>query len=167
MMEAIYKKTQIGWLIILSFIPVFLFLAWIVYRQDVLGKSVGHHPAPTSIYLGLIVFLLLLLALFSNLTVTGFPTYLEIKYGIGLFRKKFEYKDIHSCSIQKNHWFYGWGVRRIPGGWLYNVAGLRSVQLDMKNGRMYRVGTDEPEKLIEFLRSRISFFGGISPTENT
>jgi hypothetical protein len=166
-MDAIYKKTQTGWMIIFSFIPVFLFLSWIVYRQDVLGKPFGHHPASTSVYLALIVFLLLLLALFSNLTVTGFSTYLQIKYGMGIFRKKFEYKDIQSCSIQKNHWFYGWGVRKIPGGWLYNVSGSISVQLDMKNGRMYRIGTDEPEKLLEFLRSRISFFGGVNSTENT
>ncbi len=154
-------------MIIFSFIPVFLFLAWKIYRQNVPGKPLGHNPASSSVYLGLIVFFLLLLALFSNLTVTGFSTHLEIKYGIGLFRKKFEYKNIRSCSIQKNHWFYGWGVRRIPGGWLYNVAGLNSIQLDMKNGKMYRIGTDEPEKLIEFLRSRISLFAGISSTENT
>jgi hypothetical protein len=64
-MEAVYKKTQVGWMIVLSFIPVFLFLAWVVYRQEVLGKPLGHNPAPTSVYLGLIVFLLLLLALFS------------------------------------------------------------------------------------------------------
>ncbi len=158
-MQASYKKTQTGWIIILSFIPVFLFLAWIIYYQEVLGRSFGDHPAPSFLYLGLIGLLLLLLVLFSNLTVTGFPTYLEIKYGIGLFRKKFQYQDIQSCSIKKNNWFYGWGVRKIPGGWLYNVSGSMSVQLDMKSGRMYRIGTDEPEKLIEFIKSRISLFG--------
>ncbi|MGB8657651.1 MAG: hypothetical protein WCE90_07685 [Candidatus Zixiibacteriota bacterium] len=159
-MEATYKKTQTGWIVILSFIPVLLFLSWIIYYQEVVGKPFGDKPAPSSLYLGLIVFFLLLLALFSTLTVTGFPTYLEIRYGAGLFRKKFEYQDIRSCSIQKNHWFYGWGVRKIPGGWLFNVCGSMSVQLDMKNGKMYRIGTDEPEKLVEFIKSRLSLFGG-------
>ena len=158
-MEAVYKKTQTGWIIILSFIPVFLFLAWIIYYQEVVGRSFGDNPAPSLLYLGIIGLLLLLLVLFSNLTVTGFPTYLEMKYGIGLFRKSFQYQDIRSCSIKKNHWFYGWGVRKIPGGWLYNVSGSMSVQLDMKNGRMYRIGTDEPEKLMEFIKSRIGLFG--------
>jgi hypothetical protein len=158
-MQATYKKTQTGWIIIISCIPALLFLSWIIYYQDVLGKPFGDRPAPSSVYLGIILLLLVLLALFSNLTVTGFPTYIEMKFGIGLIRKKFEYKDIRICSVQKNPWLYGWGIRKIPGGWLYNISGWMSVQLDMKNGKMYRIGTSEPEKLIEFIKSRMSLFG--------
>jgi len=158
-MQATYKKTQTGWIIILSCVPALLFLSWIIYYQDVLCKPFGDKPAPSLVYLGIILLLLILLALFSNLTVTGFPTYLEMKFGIGLVRKKFEYQDIKSCSIQKSPWYYGWGIRKIPGGWLYNVSGLWCVQLDMKNGKIYRIGTDDPEKLVEFIKSRLSLFG--------
>jgi hypothetical protein len=159
-MQATYKKTQTGWIIIISCIPALLFLSWIIYYQDVLGKPFGDRPAPSSFYLGIILLLLVLLALFSNLTVTGFPTYVEMKFGIGLIRKKFEYNDIRTCSVQKNPWYYGWGIRKIPGGWLYNISGLMSVQFDMKNGKMYRIGTEEPEKLEEFIKTRLSLFGG-------
>lgn len=159
-MQVFYKKTQTGWLVILSFIPVILFLSYIIYYQSVRGKPFGEHPGPTIMYFGFIIFFLFLLSLFSNLTVTGYMNHLEIKFGIGLIRKKFNYKDIRDFSIEKNPWYYGWGIRKIPGGWLYNVSGSQSIQLNMKNGKMYRIGTDEPKKLAEFIKSRIALFDG-------
>ncbi|MCK4404747.1 MAG: hypothetical protein KAW02_06600 [candidate division Zixibacteria bacterium] len=159
-MQVTYRKTQRGWIINLVFIPILLFFAAILYYQEVLGKSLGDRPAPSWFYLAFILLFLILMALFSTLTVTGFPNYIEIKFGIGLIRKKFYYKDIRSCSVQKNPFLYGWGIRKIPGGWLYNVSGSMSVQLDMKDGKMYRIGTAEPQKLGEFIKTRLSLFGG-------
>lgn len=159
-MQAFYKKTQSGWLIILFFIPVILFLSYIIYYQEVLGKPFGNNPGPSIMYFGIIIFLLILLSLFSHLTVTGYMNYLEMKFGIGVIRKKFYYKDIKDFSIEKNPWYYGWGIRRIPGGWLFNVSGCQSVQLNMKNGKMYRIGTDEPKRLEEFIKTRIALFAG-------
>ena len=31
--------------------------------------------------------------------------------------------------------------------WIYNVSGFDAIELTMKNGKIYRIGTDEPEKL--------------------
>jgi hypothetical protein len=159
-MQAIYKKTQRGWIINLVLIPILLFFAAILYYQEVLGKPLGDRPAPSWVYFAFILLFLILLGLFSTLTVTGFTSYIEIKFGIGLIRKKFYYKDIRSCSVQKNPILYGWGIRKIPGGWLYNVSGYWSVQLDMKDGKMYRIGTVEPQKLEQFIKVRLSLFGG-------
>jgi hypothetical protein len=159
-MQVFYKKTQSGWLIILFFIPVILFLSYIIYYQKVLGKPFGENPGPTIMYFGFIIFFLIMLSLFSDLTVTGYMDYLEIKFGIGLIRKKFNYKDIRDFSIEKSPWYYGWGIRKIPGGWLFNVSGVWSIQLIMKNGKMYRIGTDEPKRLAEFIKSRIDLFAG-------
>jgi hypothetical protein len=159
-MQAFYKKRQTGWFIIPPFILVILFMMYIIYRQEVLGKPFGEHPGPTIMYFGLTIFFLILLSLFSHLTVTGYMNYLEIKFGIGLIRKKFNYKDIKDFSIEKNPWYYGWGIRIIPGGWLFNVSGFQTVQLNMKNGKMYRIGTDEPKRLAEFIKSRIDLFSG-------
>jgi len=159
-MQRYYKKTQRGWIINLVFIPILLFFAAILYYQEVLGKPLGDRPAPSLFYVGFLILFLILLGLFSTLTVTGFSDYVEMKFGIGLIRKKFHYKHIQSCSVQKNPFLYGWGIRKIPGGWLYNVSGSMSVQLDMKDGKMYRIGTDEPQKLEEFIKTRLSLFGG-------
>jgi len=53
-----------------------------------------------------------------------------------------------SAKTTKNHWYYEWGIR----GWLwpkmriYNVSGFDAVEIKVKNGKTYRIGTDEPKK---------------------
>lgn len=159
-MQAFYKKRQVGWLIILIFIPIILFFLYIIYRQEVLGRPFGDNPAPTVLYWGFIAFFLVLFSLFSHLSVTGHTDHLKIAFGIGLIRKRFYFKDIRECSIEKNPWYYGWGIRKTPEGWLYNVSGSWSVQLNMKDGKKYRIGTPEPEKLAGFIQTRIELFSG-------
>ena len=159
-MQVFYKKRQTGWFLILLFVPIILFFMYIIYYQEVLGKPFGSNPGPSIMYFGFVVLFLILLSLFSHLTVVGYTNYLEMRFGIGLIRKKFHFKDIKGCSIEKNPWYYGWGIRKLPEGWLYNVSGSWSVQLNMKNGKMYRIGTNEPKKLAEFVRTRIDLFGG-------
>ena len=159
-MQVFYKKRQIGWLFVLLFVLIILFFMYIIYYQEVLGKPFGSNPGPSIMYFGFAVLFLILLSLFSHLTVIGTTHYLEMRFGIGLIRKKFYFKDIRDCSAEKTPWYYGWGIRKIPGGWLYNISGSWSVQLNMKNGKMYRIGTDEPKKLAEFVKTRIDLFGG-------
>ncbi len=155
-----HRKTQTGWLIIFIFVPIILFFAGVFYYQEVLGKPFGDNSAPSWLYLAFTVFFVLLLGLLVRLTFTGFHDHLEIKFGIELIRKRFYYKNIRSCSVQKSPFIYGWGIRKIPDGWFYNTSGSMSVQLNMKNGKMYRIGTAEPQKLEQFIRTRLSLFGG-------
>jgi hypothetical protein len=157
-MQTFYKKTQTGWLIILIFLLLFLLFTGNHYFQHIFGKALEKAPALSWLFLGIGLLFLILLGMFATLTVTGFQDNLEIRFGIGPIRKRFYYKDIRSCSIQKNSIIYGWGIRAIPGGWLYNVSGIWSVQLDMKNGKMYRIGTAEPQKLEQFIKTRINLF---------
>lgn len=97
----------------------------------------------------LIVFLVLLLALilFPSLTVKIDKTRLILKFGLGIISKKFILKDIESCRVVRNPWYYGWGIHWTPHGWLYNISGLSAVEIQMKKGKKYRIGTDEPKKL--------------------
>ena len=91
--------------------------------------------------------LLIALALFYSLTVEIDETKLIVKFGFGVIKKKFILKDIESCHAVKNHWYYGWGIRITPHGWLYNISGLSAIEIKMKNGKTYRIGTDEPKNL--------------------
>ena len=159
-MQAFYRKTQVGWLMIAIFGPIILFFAVLLYYQEVLGIPFLGEPAPSWLYPVLLLLFLVFLGLFSSLSVTGYTDHLEIKFGIGLIRKRFYYKDIQSCSAQKTPIYYGWGIRAIPGGWLYNISGTWSVQLEMKNRKIYRIGTPEPQKLEQFIKNRLSLFGG-------
>ena len=81
--------------------------------------------------------------------------WVEVKFGIGLMRKKFALSDIESCSVVRNRWWYGWGIRKIHRGWLFNVSGLDAVELMMRNGRKHRIGTDDPDGLCRSIQGKL------------
>lgn len=95
------------------------------------------------------------LVLFATLTVVIEEDVLEIRFGPGVIRKKFLLKDIESCQIVKNPWYYGWGIRLTPHGWLYNVSGFYAVEIKIKTGKKYRIGTDVSNELEKAIRQSI------------
>ena len=89
------------------------------------------------------------LATFSSLTVEIEKNTLTCRFGVGLIRKSIPLSDVGECSAVVNPWFVGWGIRWIPGSyWVWNVSGFQAVELTMKDGRRFRIGTDEPEALV-------------------
>jgi len=95
---------------------------------------------------------------FVSLTVCIDEHFLKIQFGYGLFKKNFPLKEITSVTEVKNHWYYGYGIRMWfwPRMWIYNVSGFDAVEIMIKKGKRYRIGTDEPQKLAEALRNSIS-----------
>jgi len=43
--------------------------------------------------------------------------------------------------------YWGWGIIRIRNGWLYSVSGTAGVEVTLKSGKKFRIGTDEPDTL--------------------
>lgn len=95
------------------------------------------------------VLILLILSSFVSLQVRVDEKQIRIKFGYGLFAKEFLLNDILSAKVVKNHWRYGWGIRVWfwPKMWIYNISGFDAVELKLKNGKIYRIGTDEAKKL--------------------
>jgi len=102
-----------------------------------------------------LIILVICLFLFSALTISINNDILKISFGIGLIRKEFLLKDIESCRIVKNPWYYGWGIRLTPYGWLYNVSGFYAVEIKLKTGERYRIGTDVPYELEKVIQESI------------
>lgn len=131
-----YKHTQIGYVIIVSIL---------------IGAGVA---------ITLNVPLLLLIigifgVLFSTLTVSVEGEDVRLWFGPGFINKQFLLEDIEFCQITKAK-CWSWGIHGWPGkAWLYNVSGFRSVELKMKNGMKYYIGTDEPEALEKAIREAI------------
>ena len=98
----------------------------------------------------------MIFALFHSLTVRVSHNAIAISFGIGIVQKSFVIDDIQTVAIVKNHWYNGWGIRRIRGGWLYNVSGFDAVEIKTKNGRRYRIGTDQPRELLAAIESGIA-----------
>lgn len=150
-----YKHTQIGYLIIVVTLVVFALFAqaYITARAEPPSYDSGTNFAVTSV----MVLVLFILVSFWSLQVTIDEKYLRIKFGYGIYHKKFLLGDIASATTVKNRWYYGWGIR----GWLwpkmciYNVSGFEAVEIKMKNGKTYRIGTDEPTKLEQAILNSI------------
>jgi hypothetical protein len=106
----------------------------------------------TGFYMPIFLFMcliLLILASFSSLSVMINEHYLQIKFSYGIFKKRFSLSEIKSARTVKHHWYYGWGIRYWikPKMWIYNVSGFDAVEITMKDGRLYRIGTDQPKEL--------------------
>ncbi len=142
----IYKHTQVGTLNIVFGILAILVVIFI-YPGNFNEKSL------------LVLGVIFVIFLFSSLTIKISPTELLIYFGIGIIRKKFELSEIIYCKPSKLNFFYGWGIKRIPGGWMYNVSGLKVVEIELKNGKRYYIGTDEPQKVCKVIYQ----LTGISP----
>ena len=132
----IYKHTQIGHLIIIALIIPLLILFFTIFFTEF----------NQTLLIGFFISLASLI-LFPSLTVEIDKTRLIAKFGFGIITKKFNLKDIESCHAVKNPWYYGWGIHWTPYGWLYNISGLSAVEIQIKNGKKYRIGTDEPKSL--------------------
>jgi len=124
---------------------LFIFIAFYIWLYSVISAEIGSHLA----IIGIMAFVVFILASFLTLTVTIDENYLRIKFGYGIFRKKFLRSEITSAKSVKNHWYYGWGIRAWlwPYMWIFNVSGFNAVEIKLKNGKIYRIGTDEPKKL--------------------
>lgn len=133
----VYKRTQIGYLM-LAFIAIGILLV-----LNYFYLSGNTNPFLLIILAALAVSLLL----FSILTVKVDGEEVSVRFGVGLIRKRFPLSEIESHSAVRNPWYYGWGLRRTPIGWLYNVSGLEAVEITLKDGRKVRIGTDDPTGL--------------------
>lgn len=100
--------------------------------------------------------MLVLLALFHSLTVRVSREEVLLYFGVGLIRKRFDCADIQDPQVVRTKWINGWGIHMIRGGgWLYNVSGFGAVEFQHRNGKCYRIGTDEPEALLAAIEAAI------------
>lgn len=142
-----YKHTQIGYLMLVVTLAVLVLFAWAYITAAAEPPSVN--SGTNFLFTAIMVLILFILASFVSLQVIIDGKYLRIKFGYGIYQKKFSLNDVMSAKTVKNHWYYGWGIRGWlwPKMWIYNVSGFDAVEIKLKNGKTYRIGTDEPKKL--------------------
>jgi len=133
-----YKHTQIGYLIIFTLFATIILFGIILIQNNF-----------DPLILAFMFFILVILASFLSLNVMIDENYLQIKFGYGIYKKRFVLKEIISARVVKNHWYCGWGIRILfwPYMLIYNISGFDAVEIKMKNNKIYRIGTDEPKKL--------------------
>jgi len=150
-----YKHTQIGYLMIAVTLAILALFAHaqILARAEPPSVDSGANFLVTAV----MVLILFILSSFCSLQVIIDSQYLQIKFGYGIYHKKFLLSDITSAKMVKNKWYYGWGIR--GGLWsnmiIYNVSGFEAVEIKLKNGKTYRIGTDEANTLMRVILNQI------------
>ncbi len=140
-----YKHTQVGYLIIAAMAAVMVLIGVVLADAGI-----------NWIAIGVLVVIAVALVLFSSLTVIIWEDKLEVRFGPGLIRKRFSLNEIESCQVVKNPWYYGWGIRLTPHGWLYRVSGFDAVEIKLRTGKKFRIGTDAPQELEGAIRQALS-----------
>lgn len=140
-MKSVYRHRQLGVFSIAAVLAVILLVL-------VVGGPALQHPA-LQLLLGALV---VVMVVFSSLTVEVHPSTLVFWFGPGLLRKTVPMGEIAAVEPVRNPWYYGIGLRLTPRGMLYNVSGLSAVEITRRGGHRFRLGTDEPERLCEAIR---------------
>ena len=140
----IYKHRQTGFVIIFTALAALLVSAVSLYM----------HYSQFELIVILTV-IALCLAFFHSQTVEITDGVIKTSMGIGLINKSININSIKGCRVVTNSLYYGWGIRFIPGGIMFNVSGLSAVELILDNNRVFRIGTDDSKNLASTIESII------------
>ncbi len=141
-----YRHTQVGYVLIISLVVAMLGVAAAVI-------TLGHRSGPLWI-LGVLLGVTVLLV--SSMTTEVDARGVRCRFGLGLIRRTIALDEIAEVSIVRPHWMYGWGLRLVPGGWLWRVSGLNAVQLRLRSGKLFQIGTDDAEGLSRAITRRLT-----------
>ena len=87
----------------------------------------------------------------SALTVTVTAEDVHLRWRLRWPTKSIPRSEIVSVERVRNKWWYGWGIRLTPNGWMWNLWGLDGVKLNRTSGKGFVIGTDDPDALLAVL----------------
>jgi hypothetical protein len=142
-LPTMYKHTQIGLLMYLIFLPI------------VIGLLISYYFFANYLILVLAIFMAIALFIFNSLSVELADGALKFYFGPGIIRNIIPLGSIISVKSVRNSWYFGWGIHWFGRGWLYNVSGFDAVELQLNNNKVIRIGTDEPRRLENAIKSAL------------
>lgn len=133
-----YKQTQVSKMFI-----IILFCFVVIFLYTILFLEVN-----TAFFIAMFA-IIVIISSFVTLKVSVNDKYLKIKFGYGLFRKKFLLSEIDNVEKVRNAWYHWWGIRVWfwPYMWIYNIEWYDAVEIKMKDWKIYRIWTVTPKEL--------------------
>lgn len=146
-----FKEFQFAAIIFVISIPIQVFITILFLIRA------GNHPMTMTSFVAANSVFLIVYLLFYGMKTTIENERINITYGIGLIRKSIKLAEIKTVSVVSNPWYYGWGIRLIPNGMLYNINGSGGVELTFTNtSRVIRIGSANAASLKEAIQSLIT-----------
>ena len=83
----------------------------------------------------------------TGLTVVVDVDAVTTAFRSGWPRRRIELDEVAAARHVQNSWGFVWGVGKIRNGWMFDIAGSDTVELTLRSGRVFRIGTDQPAEL--------------------
>ncbi|EAR08652.1 putative orphan protein; putative membrane protein [Reinekea sp. MED297] len=96
-------------------------------------------------------FLVLVAVLFSSLTIKVDDQSVVWYFGPRFWKKKIALSDIKAVAAVATKWYWGYGIRLTPEGWLYTVSGLSAVKVELHSGQVVLLGSTDVNGLMNAL----------------
>lgn len=137
--RVIYEHRQIGWVTIVAVAVaiIAIFVAAAIAAPS--ERVAAYYVIPVAAALG---------ALFSSLTIRITQTYVAWWFGIPEIGRRVALSEIASVRAIKTNVFEGWGIHLTWHGWVWNIAGFNAVQIVLRSGTRFAVGTPDPQAVI-------------------
>ncbi|MCF7512665.1 hypothetical protein KIJ96_15535 [Pseudoalteromonas piscicida] len=141
-----YKNTQFAWVI-------WLFLAFIASFTILAIFLTGSNLA----FVSFLVILALVAFIFYGLTiqVNQEQQTLSWWFGPSVAKMTLKFDDIDYVQPVTNSLRHGIGMRISTDGWVYTVAGFKALEVVMKDGTKYRLGTNDQSNLVTAMESKL------------
>lgn len=111
--------------------------------------------SPKQIFWPVYLTIIVIAILFHCLVIEQNEQQLKWHFGLGFFNKQINFSDITSATLIEIKWFYGLGIRRTRHGWFYGVSGMQAVKLELNNGKVLILGTDDGDNLLNMINNKI------------
>jgi hypothetical protein len=145
-----FREFTFGWTIFAVMIPTFGLLVFLYIT------GMGDRPLSLGGFIAISAVMAATCVLFYGLTTEVTEDTITVSFGAGLIRKSIPFSRITSVEPARSPWYYGWGVRLIPNGMMFNISGTQSVELRFKDSRrVFRIGTKSPLALKQEIAKRI------------
>lgn len=143
-MKPLYRHTQYSnWVLAILGLALLLIVVLIFITN--------YHPAAVAAFVPVAA----ILAIFHAMTVEVDSEQVKLHFGIGWPRATIPLDQIRDVCIVHNSPGASWGIRLIPNGVLYRLAGSETVELVLSEGRVARIGSDEPQELAKAIEDAL------------
>lgn len=146
-----YKEFQFGWIIFVLIVPLQVLITYFYLN------GIGDRPLDTTGFLIVNLVVILTYLLFYGMTTSVTSESIKVSFGIGIINKSIQLNRIMNIGNVRNPWYYGWGIRLIPGGMLYNISGSDGIEIKFNDTeRVLRIGSKDSMKLKLEIEKRLS-----------
>jgi hypothetical protein len=146
----LYRHRQFGWVMAAATIGG-------VVLATVVVASLSERTLATAGWMVVALYAVVAAAfvLFGWLVVDVDRERIDVRFGVGLIRRRIDVADVRRWEKIRTRVWWGWGLHWTPSGWLYNVSGREAVRLELGSQRPVMIGSDDADGLVRAIEAAV------------